>query len=210
MMKHFKEYENVNSIFNLFPILDMREDKLIKYRKNLGFEIKLTKFDGKESENNSIKRKNTMPERPSPHKPKYTLEKNSKPDGSTKPMAPKKRGSVALEVKRRGAQDQDEWVPKELPKVIVEAGAVVKMNKIIIGDLLTPRKKHRKKKPKPDPEFEYVTKNEPVAEAEPVAENDPASTGGSATKHGDTADKRMSRKEKKVSKMHPEYVLKND
>lgn len=50
MMKHFQEYENVNSIFNLFPILDMREDKLIKYRKNLGFEIKLTKVDRKESD----------------------------------------------------------------------------------------------------------------------------------------------------------------
>lgn len=125
-------------------------------------------------------------------------------------MAPKKRGSVALEVKRKGAQDQDEWVPKELPRVIVEAGVIVKMDKIIIGDLLSPRKKHRKKKPKPDPEYEYVTKDEPVAEGDPVAENDPASTGASGSKHGDTADKRLTRKEKKVSKMHPEYVLRND
>jgi len=50
LVRIFKSYDTTNNIFSLFPILDMREDKLMDYRKNLGFEIKLTKIR-KESAN---------------------------------------------------------------------------------------------------------------------------------------------------------------
>jgi hypothetical protein len=50
LVRIFKSYDTSNNIFSLFPILDMREDKLMDYRKNLGFEIKLTKIK-KESTN---------------------------------------------------------------------------------------------------------------------------------------------------------------
>jgi len=51
LLRHFKNYDNYNNVFNLFPILDVREDLITDYRKNLGFEIRLTKVR-KESQNN--------------------------------------------------------------------------------------------------------------------------------------------------------------
>lgn len=43
LLSKFKTQDFIQSIFNIFGILDIREDKLSDYRKNLGFEIRLTK-----------------------------------------------------------------------------------------------------------------------------------------------------------------------
>ena len=51
LLRHFKNYDNHNNVFNLFPILDVREDLITDYRKNLGFEIRLTKVSKENTPN---------------------------------------------------------------------------------------------------------------------------------------------------------------
>lgn len=79
LLERLKNGSTELSLFDLFPVLDMREDKLCEVRGEFGYEVKLTKVEHRPQRERDERRRSARRGEGKPSKPHKSFSKGRKP-----------------------------------------------------------------------------------------------------------------------------------